>query len=142
MMKVVLLQRVADGPLNGFASPTMIDSSAGRRFSEASRTCVGLVRVTCSLSYFRDELYLPCIIGIATLLSSPYAIAHTLFLAQVGPPDFRTLEVKGADKSLDSILVHTATVRVSSLDTPSRDDCLFDLLGTNPDPPIRANRCI
>lgn len=81
-------------------------------------------------------------IGIATLLSSPYAIAHTLFLAQVGPPDFRMLEVNGADKSLNGILVHTATVRVSSLDTPSRDDCLFDLLGTNPDPPIRANRCI
>jgi hypothetical protein len=81
-------------------------------------------------------------IGIATLLSSPYAIAHTLFLAQAGPPDFRMLEVNGADKPLDGILVHTATVRVSSLDTPSRDDCLFDLLGTNPDPPIRANRRI
>ena len=81
-------------------------------------------------------------IGITTPLSSPYAIAHTLFLMQVGPPDFRMLEVKGADKSLDSILVHTATIRVSSLDTPSRDDCLFDLLGTNPDPPIRADRCI
>ena len=81
-------------------------------------------------------------IGIATLLSSLYAIAHTLFLAQVGPPDFRMLEVKGTDESLDSILVHTAPVRVSSLDTPSRDDCLFDLLGTNPDPPIHANRCI
>jgi hypothetical protein len=81
-------------------------------------------------------------IGIATLLSSPYAISHTLFLVQAGPPDFRMLEVKGADKSLDSILVHTATIRVSSLDTPSRDYYLFDLLGTDPDPPIRANRCI
>jgi hypothetical protein len=118
----------------------MIDSSAGQRFSEASGTCVGLVRVTCSLSYFRDELYFLCIyrhcyIAFLTLCNRTY-------LAQVGPPDFRMLEVKGADKSLDGILVHTATVRVSSLDTPSRDDCLFDLLGTNPDPPIRANRCI
>lgn len=52
------------------------------------------------------------------------------------------LEVDGADKPLDGILVHTATVRVSSLDAPSRDDCVFDLLGTNPDPPIRTNRCI
>jgi hypothetical protein len=81
-------------------------------------------------------------IGIATLLPSPYAIAHTLFLAQVASPDFNMLEVKGADKSLDSILVHSATVRVSSLDTTSRDDCLFDLLGTNPDSPVHANRCI
>jgi len=102
----------------------MIDSSAGQRFSQGM-----------NYVFF-------VFIGIATLLSSPYAIAHTLFLAQVGPPDFRVLEVKGADKSLDSILVHTTTVRVSSLDTPSRDDCLFDLLGTNPDPPIRANRSI
>ncbi len=81
-------------------------------------------------------------IDIATLLSSRYAIAHTLFLAQVGPADSRMLEVKGADKSLDSILVHTAPIRVSSLDTPSRDDCLFDFLGIDPDPPIRSNRCI
>jgi hypothetical protein len=120
----------------------MIDSSAGQRFSEASGTCVGLVYVTCSLSYFRDGLYFLCIyrhcyIAFVTLCSRSYPL-----LAQVGPPDFRTLEVKGANKSLDSILVHTTTVRVSSLDTPSRDDCLFDLLGTNPDPPIRANRCI
>ena len=35
----------------------MIDSSAGQRFSEVSGTHVDLVRVTCSLSYFRDELY-------------------------------------------------------------------------------------
>jgi hypothetical protein len=81
-------------------------------------------------------------IGIATWLSSPYAITHTLSLARVGPLDFRMLEIKGAKKSLDSILVHTATIRVSSLDTPSRDDRLFDLLGTNPDPPVHSNRCI
>ena len=79
-------------------------------------------------------------ICIATLLSSPHAIAHTL--AQVGLPDFSMLEVKGADKSLDRILVHTTTVWVCSLDTASRDYCLFDLLSTNPDPPIYANRCI
>ena len=116
----------------------MIDSSAGQRFSEVSGAYVDLVRATCSLSYFRDELYFSFVfIGIATLLSSPYAIAHTL--APVGPLYFSMLEVKGANKSLDSILVHTATVWVSSLDTPSRDDCLFDLLGTNPDPPIHPN---
>ncbi len=81
-------------------------------------------------------------IDIATSPSSPYAIEHTLFLTQVGSPDFSMLEVKGADKFLDSILVHTATVWVSSLDAPSRDDCLLNLLGTDPDPPIHAERRI
>jgi hypothetical protein len=52
------------------------------------------------------------------------------------------LEIKGADKFLDSILVHTASVRVSSLDTSSRNDYLLNLLGTNPDPPIHARCCI
>ena len=49
------------------------------------------------------------------------------------------LEFKSVDKFLDSILVHTATVRVSSLYTSSRSDCLLNVLGFNPDPPIYAS---
>ncbi len=80
--------------------------------------------------------------NIAILLSSLYVNRTYPLPSASGPPGFSMLEVKGADKFPDSILVHTASVWVSSLDTSSRNDCLLNFLGTNPDPPIRANRCI
>ena len=57
----------------------MIDSSASQRFSEVSGTGVGLVRVTCSLNYFRDELYFLCIyrhcyIAFVTLCNCTYPL--------------------------------------------------------------------
>ena len=57
-----------------------------------------------------------------------------------GYQSFGMLEFKGADKFLDGILIHTATIRVSSLNTSSRNDCLLNLLGFNPNPPIYASR--
>ena len=48
----------------------MIDSSVGQRFSEASGICVSLVRVTCSLGYFRDNYIFFVFMGIVTLPSS------------------------------------------------------------------------
>ena len=49
------------------------------------------------------------------------------------------LEFKSVDKFRNSILVHTATVEVSSLYTSSRSDGLLNLVGFNPNPPIYAS---
>ena len=51
---------------------------------------------------------------------------------------FSMLEFKSVDKFRNSILVHTATVRVSSLYASSRDDGLLNLVGFNPNPRIYA----
>ena len=66
-------------------------------------------------------------------------IAYTLFLMKWRSQGFSTLEFKGADKFLHRILVHTATVRVSSLYTSSRSDGLLNPVGFNPNPPIYAS---
>jgi hypothetical protein len=80
------------------------------------------------LAYFRDALLLHCILyDIATLLSSPSAILFTL-------------QYKRA--FLNSIMVHTPSVRISRFDASSRSNRLLDLLRTDPDPSVRTNRCI
>ena len=141
MTRVVPLQQVEDGPSNGFASPTMIDRSATG--ISVSRTYDGLVCMTCSLGYsatFKDGLYSLVFIGhcyICCLHLMP--IAYIPFSwCEWGSQGFSMLEFKGADEFLNSILIHTAAVRVSSLDTSSRNDRLLNLLGFNPNPPIHA----
>jgi len=62
-----------------------------------------------------------------------------MFVVSEDSPGSDLLYFKGVDVLLDSTLVHTTAIRVGSFNTSSHSDRLLDLLGTNPNSPIRTN---
>ena len=138
-MRGVPPQLAVGGRLNGFASPTTIDSSAGQYFCEwnLSRPHSHDLLTQSAKGMNCIPLYLLghcCYIAFVALCNR-----FSLFLAEEGSPSLGLSQVKCADKFLESILVHASAVRVSGFYTSGHGNRLLNLLGTDPDPPIRAD---